>query len=74
MRATDPPPARHPRPQAWLLGMVSECWHAYVAVLARPDAAEGLTGLDLKNASAKATRLYPSPLPLYLRVTTPVPI
>ena len=41
MRATDPPPARHPRPQAWLLGMVSECWHAYVEVLARPDAAGG---------------------------------
>ena len=36
--------ATHPRPQAWLLGMVSECWHAYVAVLARPDAAGGAPG------------------------------
>jgi len=38
---------RHaPRPdlQASLLGMVAECWHAYVAVLARPAAAGGAPG------------------------------
>ena len=36
-----PPYASPPLPQAWLLGMVAECWHAYVAVLARPDTEGG---------------------------------